>query len=82
MIDGCLAWQRGGLVRPKVVVDATAEYFCRPSPNARQRACHGSRNAYGSTTIAPATQSMIAATQTAINTIAQAQKNNQKTEQP
>jgi hypothetical protein len=29
------------------------------------------------TTIAPATQSMIAATQTAINTIAQAQKNNQ-----
>jgi putative DNA primase/helicase len=27
MIDGCLAWQESGLVRPKVVLDATAEYF-------------------------------------------------------
>jgi putative DNA primase/helicase len=27
MIDGCLDWQRNGLVRPKVVTDATAEYF-------------------------------------------------------
>jgi putative DNA primase/helicase len=27
MIEGCLAWQREGLKRPKVVVDATAEYF-------------------------------------------------------
>jgi putative DNA primase/helicase len=27
MIDGCLDWQNNGLVRPKVVVDATAEYF-------------------------------------------------------
>lgn len=27
MIDGCLAWQRQGLQRPKAVVDATAEYF-------------------------------------------------------
>lgn len=27
MIDGCLAWQRDGLARPKVVLDATAEYF-------------------------------------------------------
>jgi putative DNA primase/helicase len=27
MIDGCLDWQRAGLVRPKVVADATAEYF-------------------------------------------------------
>jgi hypothetical protein len=26
-IDGCLAWQRIGLVRAKVVLDATAEYF-------------------------------------------------------
>jgi putative DNA primase/helicase len=26
-IDGCLAWQRRGLVRAKVVFDATAEYF-------------------------------------------------------
>ena len=26
-IDGCLAWQREGLLPPKVVVDATAEYF-------------------------------------------------------
>jgi putative DNA primase/helicase len=27
MIDGCLDWQRHGLVRPKIVTDATAEYF-------------------------------------------------------
>jgi putative DNA primase/helicase len=27
MIEGCLDWQRSGLVRPKVVTDATAEYF-------------------------------------------------------
>ena len=27
MIDGCLAWQRDGLQRPKAVLDATAEYF-------------------------------------------------------
>ena len=27
MIDGCLAWQRDGLLRPTVVVEATAEYF-------------------------------------------------------
>lgn len=27
MIDGCLDWQRHGLIRPKVVVDATQEYF-------------------------------------------------------
>ncbi len=27
MVEGCLAWQRDGLARPKVVVDATAEYF-------------------------------------------------------
>ena len=27
MIDGCLDWQSNGLVRPKVVVDATSEYF-------------------------------------------------------
>lgn len=27
MIDGCLAWQRDGLARPKAVLDATAEYF-------------------------------------------------------
>jgi putative DNA primase/helicase len=27
MIEGCLAWQRGGLFRPKVVLDATEEYF-------------------------------------------------------
>ena len=27
MIDGCLDWQRHGLVRPKVVLDTTAEYF-------------------------------------------------------
>jgi putative DNA primase/helicase len=27
MIDGCLEWQRDGLVRPKVVIDATEEYF-------------------------------------------------------
>jgi len=27
MIDGCLAWQRAGLVRPQVVIEATAEYF-------------------------------------------------------
>lgn len=26
MIDGCLAWQEEGLVRPKAVVDATKEY--------------------------------------------------------
>jgi putative DNA primase/helicase len=36
MIDGCLAWQRGGLVRPKVVVDATAEYFSGWRTVARQ----------------------------------------------
>ena len=27
MIEGCLAWQRDGLARPKSVLDATAEYF-------------------------------------------------------
>lgn len=27
MIDGCLDWQRNGLLRPQVVIDATAEYF-------------------------------------------------------
>jgi putative DNA primase/helicase len=27
MINGCLTWQRGGLVRPQVVLEATAEYF-------------------------------------------------------
>jgi putative DNA primase/helicase len=27
MIDGCLAWQRDGLQRPPVVLEATAEYF-------------------------------------------------------
>jgi putative DNA primase/helicase len=27
MIDGCLDWQKHGLVRPQVVLDATAEYF-------------------------------------------------------
>jgi putative DNA primase/helicase len=27
MIEGCLLWQRNGLVRPQVVLDATDEYF-------------------------------------------------------
>lgn len=27
IIEGCLDWQRHGLVRPKIVTDATAEYF-------------------------------------------------------
>jgi putative DNA primase/helicase len=27
LIEGCLAWQRDGLRRPKAVLDATAEYF-------------------------------------------------------
>jgi putative DNA primase/helicase len=27
MIDGCLAWQAGGLIRPESVREATAEYF-------------------------------------------------------
>jgi putative DNA primase/helicase len=27
MIDGCIDWQRNGLKRPKVVIDATEEYF-------------------------------------------------------
>jgi putative DNA primase/helicase len=27
MIEGCLDWQRNGLVRPDVVADATADYF-------------------------------------------------------
>ncbi|MDI3565401.1 phage/plasmid primase, P4 family [Bradyrhizobium sp. Arg816] len=27
MIDGCLDWQQNGLVRPKCVIEATAEYF-------------------------------------------------------
>jgi putative DNA primase/helicase len=27
MIEGCLLWQRSGLVRPQVVLDATDEYF-------------------------------------------------------
>jgi putative DNA primase/helicase len=27
MIDGCLDWQRNGLVRPAIVTDATDEYF-------------------------------------------------------
>jgi putative DNA primase/helicase len=26
-IDGCLAWQRDGLIRPEAVVSATADYF-------------------------------------------------------
>ena len=27
MVDGCLDWQRNGLVRPRSVVEATADYF-------------------------------------------------------
>lgn len=27
MIDGCLDWQKNGLIRPQVVIDDTAEYF-------------------------------------------------------
>lgn len=27
MIEGCIDWQKNGLVRPQVVLDATAEYF-------------------------------------------------------
>jgi putative DNA primase/helicase len=27
MIDGCLDWQKNGLVRPAVVIEATNEYF-------------------------------------------------------
>ncbi|WP_426954126.1 phage/plasmid primase, P4 family [Muricoccus radiodurans] len=27
LIDGCLAWQKDGLQRPRAVLDATAEYF-------------------------------------------------------
>jgi putative DNA primase/helicase len=27
MMEGCLAWQRNGLIRPQVVLDATEEYF-------------------------------------------------------
>jgi putative DNA primase/helicase len=27
LIDGCLSWQCGGMVRPQVVTDATAKYF-------------------------------------------------------
>lgn len=27
MIDGCIDWQKNGLVRPDVVIEATAEYF-------------------------------------------------------
>ncbi|MFC7737518.1 phage/plasmid primase, P4 family [Roseomonas sp. GCM10028921] len=27
LIEGCLAWQKDGLLRPKAVLDATAEYF-------------------------------------------------------
>jgi putative DNA primase/helicase len=27
MIDGCLDWQKNGLTRPQVVLDATSEYF-------------------------------------------------------
>jgi putative DNA primase/helicase len=27
MVDGCLAWQHDGLIRPKVVLEATEEYF-------------------------------------------------------
>jgi putative DNA primase/helicase len=27
MIEGCLDWQKHRLVRPKVVLDATAQYF-------------------------------------------------------
>jgi putative DNA primase/helicase len=27
MIDGCLDWQKASLIRPQVVIDATAEYF-------------------------------------------------------
>jgi putative DNA primase/helicase len=27
MIEGCLDWQKNGLIRPKCVIDATAEYF-------------------------------------------------------
>jgi putative DNA primase/helicase len=27
MIDGCLDWQKNGLIRPEVVIAATAEYF-------------------------------------------------------
>jgi putative DNA primase/helicase len=27
MIEGCLDWQKNGLIRPEIVTDATAEYF-------------------------------------------------------
>jgi putative DNA primase/helicase len=27
MVDGCIAWQRDGLARPRSVIDATDEYF-------------------------------------------------------
>lgn len=35
IIEGCLDWQMHGLIRPKVVVDATAEYFSEQD-NVRQ----------------------------------------------
>lgn len=30
MIEGCLDWQAHGLIRPQVVIDATADYFEAP----------------------------------------------------
>jgi putative DNA primase/helicase len=35
MIEGCLEWQRDGLRRPQVVLDATAEYFAQQDYFAR-----------------------------------------------
>ena len=52
MIDGCLAWQRDGLVRPKAVLDATAEYFAEQDVLAQwveecceQDKCYGATSA-------------------------------------
>ncbi|UFN48120.1 phage/plasmid primase, P4 family [Roseomonas sp. OT10] len=35
MLDGCLLWQRDGLMRPPVVIEATAEYFAEQDYFAR-----------------------------------------------
>jgi putative DNA primase/helicase len=35
MMEGCLDWQKNGLVRPKVVIDATADYFASQDTLAR-----------------------------------------------
>ncbi|MFT8246961.1 phage/plasmid primase, P4 family [Roseomonas sp. BN140053] len=53
MIEGCLAWQRDGLARPRAVLDATTEYFAEQDVLAQwvEECCEQDR-VYGETSAA------------------------------